>query len=247
MKTSNKIFSFGFLISILFAVGSLLFVKSNLVPNEQYQATKEGKFISETRTIGEFDKLKSSSLRIELHYGEPALKVDADENLMDRIITEVKDGELYIGLKPGSYNNIHNDVRIHLTTKNLKRIKARGGANIFSDDSFTFDKINFEANGGGHIKLEIQATDVNVEAGGGGGVILFGNTTNLTADINGGGWLEAFESTIKNANMKVGGGGRAEVNAEALTRAKVSGGGTLIYKGNPTINDLDISGGGRIF
>ena len=194
-----------------------------MIPTEQYHAIKEGAFISETRTIGEFDKLKSSSLRIELHYGEPALEVKADENLMDKIVTEIKDGELYIGLEPGSYNNVHNAAKINLTTNNLKRIEAQGGANIFSADTFTFEKIDLEAHGGGNIKLEIQATDVNADAGGGGGVTLFGNITNLTSDIGGGGWLEAFDSNIKNANMKVGGGGRAKVNAEALTRAKVSG------------------------
>lgn len=246
MKTSNKIFSLGFIISLLFATGTLLFVKSNLIPNEQYQAIKEGAFISETKTVSEFDKLRSNSLKIELHYGEPALKIDANENLMDKIVTEVKDGELYIGLKPGSYNNTHDAAKIHLTTKNLNSIKAHGGANIFSDDTFTFEKINLEAHGGGHIKLEIQADDVNVNAGGGGRVILFGNTTNLTASVHGGGGLEAFDSNIKNASMEVGGGGRAEVNTEALSKAKVWGGGTLIYQGNPTINDLDISGGGRI-
>ena len=246
MKTSNKVFSFGLLTSLLITLGGLFFVKSNLVSHEQFKATEEGKFISETRTVGEFDKLKSSSLKIQLYYGEPALKIEADENFMEKIITEVKNGELYIGLKPGSYNNTHSLAKIHLTTNNLTSIKANGGANIFSDDTFTFDKIYFDANGGGQIKLEIQATDIDLHANGGGGIILFGNTTNLTADVNGGGWLEAFDSNIKNANMSVNGGGRAEVNAETLTRARVSGGGTLRYKGDPTIKDLDISGGGRI-
>ena len=226
----------------------LIFVKSNLVPGEyvEYNDGESGDLISETRTIGDVDKLRTQSIRVILNYGEPALKIDAHEKLMDKVVTEVNDGELSISLKPGSYKNTHNKIKVFVTSNNLKKITARGGGSVFSEDTFTADQMDLEAHGGGNIEMTLQVIDSNANASGGGGLTLFGNVTNLKSNVHGGGWLEAYELDVKNADMHVSGGGNAKVKPEALTRAKATGGGTLYYRGSPTISNLDISGGGNI-
>ena len=245
MKTSNKIFSFGFLTSILFAISTLVFIKSNMVTSEQIMG--EGELISKIKTVGKFDKVKTSgSFNIQLHYGEPSVKVETYENLMDKIETKTENGSLYIGLKPGNYNNAFHKTMVHITTNNLTQLEVGSAGSIMSSDTFKVDKIDLRVSGSGSIKFLVQANDVNANISSAGNLDLSGSATNLTAKTSGSGDLNALRFQVENADMVVSSAGMARINAKAITRASVSGSGNLIYKGNPTINDINISSAGNI-
>ena len=245
MKTSNKIFSFGFLTSILFAIGSLIFIKSNIVPTEQIMG--EGKLISETRTVGKFDRLRTGgSFNIQLHYGEPSIKVEAYENIMDKIETKTENGSLYIGFQPGNYNNAFYNTVVHVTTKNLTQLEVGSAGSVMSSDTFKVDNIDLRVNGSGSIKFIVQANDVTANISSSGNLDLSGSATNLTAKTSGSGDFNALDLQVENADIIVSSAGTARINAKAITRASVSGSGDLIYKGTPTINDLNISSAGNI-
>ena len=245
MKTSNKIFSLGFIISLLFATGTLLFVKSNLIPTEQI--TGQGNLISETRTVDKFDRLSTGgSFNVQLHYGEPSIKVESYKNIMDKIETNVENGSLYVGLKPGSYNNVLNNTVVHVTTKNLTQLEVGSAGSVMSSDTFKVDKIDLRVSGSGSMKFIVQANDITADISNSGNLDLSGSATNFTVKTSRSGDLNALDLQVENTDITVSSSGTARINTKAITRASVSSSGDLIYKGNPTINDLDISSAGNI-
>ena len=245
MKTSNKIFSFGFLVSILFTIGTLIFVKGNMVPTESI--TGEGEVISETRTFAKFDKINTGgSFSVKLHYGEPAITVSSYKNIMDKIVTDVKDGILYIGLEPGSYNNALNNTVVHVTTRDLKKIDVGSAGSVMSRDTFDLEKIDLHVSGSAALIMILNATDINVNLSSAGNMELTGKATNLIGNISGSADLTAHSLDVENATMEVSSAGTARIKANHINKAHVSGSGNLLYIGNPTINDLDISSAGKI-
>ena len=69
------------------------------------KARGNGSIVTEDRSIDEFSKLKvSGSFRVVLTSDRTKeLSIKTDENLMDYIITEVKDGSLIIKMKNNYY------------------------------------------------------------------------------------------------------------------------------------------------
>ena len=61
---------------------------------------------TEARTVGEFKRISSrGSADVAVKIGSPAsVEVTADDNLVQYVTTEVKDGTLEIGMKSGSYH-----------------------------------------------------------------------------------------------------------------------------------------------
>tara|TARA_B110000037_G_C17001263_1_gene457324 strand:+ start:312 stop:593 length:282 start_codon:yes stop_codon:yes gene_type:complete len=69
------------------------------------KARGNGSIVTEDRTVDEFSRLKvSGSFRVVLTSDRTKeLSIKTDENLMDYIITEVKDGSLIIKMKNNYY------------------------------------------------------------------------------------------------------------------------------------------------
>src|SRR5207253_8908639 len=87
----------------------------------------------EKRNVGQFDGVQASgSMDIEVTEGENvSLEVEADDNILRYIITEVNDGLLDVYFKLNiSFNNTHT--KVYVTAPGLKRLFVKGSGNIVS-------------------------------------------------------------------------------------------------------------------
>ena len=51
---------------------------------------------------------------------------------------------------------------------------------------------------------------------------------------------------IKNADISLSGGGRADINISGTLTVDLSGGSHVTYVGQPTLGDIDLSGGSTV-
>ncbi len=185
-----------------------------------------GTAATETRAVPDFDSIQvDGGARIVARVGEPqSLSVTCDDNLLRYVETEVRGGELRIGMKPGNYAFEHG-IEIALSVPALRELSIRGScaADItgFSGGSF----------------------DVTVT--GSGDVRAAGQLDQLSAEVTGSGDLDFFGVAAREARVGISGSGDIAVQAIERLEARISGSGDVRYRGNPATN-VHISGSGSV-
>ena len=79
------------------------------------------------------------------------VRIEADEDVKSKIITEVKDNVLIIKCDKSLHSS--KDIKIYVTMKELNLIELNGSGDIVCQDSFNSDNLAVEVNGSGDITL----------------------------------------------------------------------------------------------
>jgi hypothetical protein len=154
-----------------------------------------------------------------------SIRIEADDNIIGRVIAEKQNGILVVGLPDGSYTNV--TVRIYVSMKTIKTLSIEGAGNIQSTNMINSQSLNCSINGAGNITLQGQGDD-------------------LSCSINGAGNFNAKNFTAKTCTAIVNGAGSCTVSCTDKLDATVSGVGSVYYYGNPATVNSTISGVGQI-
>ncbi len=157
--------------------------------------------------------------------GSESLSVEAEEDVLPKIRTEVVNDRLIIGPEPNTSIQTSEPINYELTVKDLHTLKLSGSGDINAQDIGT-DKLSTTISGSGAVEIS-------------------GSADSQEVDISGSGEYRAEDLQSKEAKIGVGGSGSAIVNASEALDAKVSGSGSVEYIGNPTV-EKDVSGSGRV-
>ena len=79
-----------------------------------------------------------------------------------------------------------------------------------------------------------------------GDVTLKGSTNNLEAGVTGSGDFYGFDLEVNDTDVSVTGSGDAKVVCNVNLKARVTGSGDIVYKGNPKTEDTKVAGSGSI-
>lgn len=209
-----------------------------------------GNLITESRTIGNIDRvdLSGSGKLIIIQSGEESLTVETDDNMMQYVSTEVRDGTLYLGFD----GRVSRDqtlsptrLRFTLTVKDLTGMGVSGSGEI-STASLDTDRLEVNIGGSGDVQVDsLMAGEVEVQIGGNGNVELAGEATRQDISINGSGQYDAENLRSEMVKINIGGSGNATVWAIESLDASVGGSGSVKYYGNPQTS-FSGSGVGKI-
>lgn len=192
-------------------------------------STTEGSGVpaTQTRDVAAFNSVElAGGNNVVIHVGEKkSVVVKADDNLLNRVTTNVKSGTLVIGNTQGS-----------LTTKTPMSVVV----GVPTLDTLTLG-------GGGNIVVNgINAGKLTVTLAGGGNITGSGTATSLDVSVNGSGnvWLTRLAAEYVHA--VVSGSGNIYVTATRSLDASVPGSGTIVYAGNPKKVTKSVTGSGAI-
>ena len=173
-----------------------------------------------------------------------AITVEADENLHDLIITEVKEGILKIYTDKNIWKSKAR--KVYVTIENLTLLKASSGSNVKSESVINTNEIYIDASSGASIDIEVVAKSAVTEASSGSDVKIKGTTINHTARASSGSSINAYKLKSTNANASASSGASIHIYASKNMDAKASSGGAIDYTGNPTSIHKEASSGGSI-
>jgi len=213
--------------------------------------TSTGKEKTVDRVVESFTKIHMDD-GINLFITEssqPSITVTGGSNLLENVITEVKDGIL-------SINNLNKcnwvrsfkreiDVAIHVDS--LDEIQLSGSGNITTLNSLSSSVfvINlYEASGNVTLNLQGNYIEVKIHTGP-AKVTAIGNSAELIIYNNSPGIIDAQNFTCQKALAINRNTGRVYVNASSSLKAEIFGSGNIFYRGNPTV-DLAIFGEGKL-
>jgi hypothetical protein len=203
--------------------------------------------VTEDRSISSnFDEIKVQQ-GIHLYITQDnstELKVEADENIIDILVTEVRNNELKIYFEKNVYRAKARNV--YLTTENIKKIKASSGASVKSENTLQLTSLELDASSGSSIKVHVNANEVTCETSSGANINIFGKTSSFNASASSGSSIDADELRSIDAFAKVSSGTNINVNVSGKLTAKASSGGDIDYEGNPKNINKDTSSGGSV-
>lgn len=236
--------------SILIAAAFLLSVVSAYSQWGNKKVEGNGNMKTETRKTSAYDEIScGGSFDFVLVKGtEGSITVEAEENLMEYIIVEVKDNDLVIkserkvNLKPSRGKQI----KITIPFQDIESVSLAGSGNLTSSDVINASDFKASVAGSGDMDIEISANNTKASIAGSGNLQLKGKTNDLKGSVAGSGDLKAFGLTANNVEISIAGSGDADVICNGNLKARVAGSGDINYKGNPTSKDTKVAGSGKI-
>jgi hypothetical protein len=205
-----------------------------------------GHVVTKERDARSFNGLKvSSGVDVILKQGDTEkITVEADENLHEYIMTEVRDGVLNV-YSEGNIRKAERE-RVYVTMKNINSVRTTSAGDVTCETSIRTDKMQLSASSAGDIKMELYAKDVEINISSSGDITLNGEADQLEADLSSAGDLNAYEFKVREADISVSSAGNAEVNASERITARASSAGDINYMGDPKYVDAHSSSAGGI-
>lgn len=206
---------------------------------------------TETRNVGKnFNGIDvSSGIDLFIRLGDTEeVKIVADDDIIDKIITEVEGGVLKIYVKQNNWFNWSGNEKrkAYVTIKELKQVHASAGSDVKSENTLKGDDLEVSASSGSDLTLDVIYKNLKVDTSSGSDAKLSGKVKYLTASSSSGSDLDAgnLESVICKVN--VSSGSDATVNVSEELDASASSGGDIDYYGNPSVKNIDESSGGDV-
>lgn len=152
------------------------------------------------------------------------LSISGEDNVDERVFSEVSGEELRINLTNNKRKNDHITLKIDART--LERFVVEGAA-------------DFEITG-------IKSEDFEVRLPGAGKVSLEGTCGNLEIMVQGAAHIDAKDLKCKTGHVKISGTGTISLYTTEEVDARISGIGKISIYGEPKVIDKRISGLGKI-
>lgn len=205
-----------------------------------------GNVILEKRNLEPFDKINMlGNHNLIFVMGDNwTAEIMADENLMDYLITEVKDGELVVKSESGVSLVPTEQIIITVTAPLIAEFTMSGSGNI-QIDNLIAENQDFQIKGSGNINADISAFQVRARILGSGSINLKGNSETARFRIAGSGNINADNLEVDYMSVDISGSGSSQVYVLEGLDVSVTGSGNLTYKGNPSLNQK-ITGSGKV-
>lgn len=206
---------------------------------------------TENRNVESFSTIEvSSGIDLFLKQGDAEkVVVKADEDIIDDIVTRVKDGVLKIYMKEKhgwSWKNWNHKRDVYVTVIEIDGLKASSGSDIESEGMLVQKNMKIKASSGSDVDLELKADKVMLETSSGSDAKLVGRANYLEASSSSGSDLNASDFEVKECRVSASSGSDASVFVTERIKADASSGGDIYYRGNPERKDINESSGGDV-
>lgn len=208
-----------------------------------------GHVVTETREVSGFNAVNVGyPAQVLIKQGNAeSLKIEAEDNLLPDLKTEVRSGRLEIFYKRtnGKHVNPTKPVKITILVKDLSKVDFTSAGDLTVEKLKT-DSLDVALSGAGNVKLDtIQVKGLGVSLSGAGSMTASGTADDLDLTISGFGDFKGADLHNKDARVSISGAGSATVWVDDDLTAQVSGAGSVSYYGSASVTK-QISGVGGI-
>lgn len=232
--------------AILFIVMSIA-VGSCYIDGWNRGISGNGNVVKEERSISGFTGVHvSSGVDVTLSEGNDfEVIVEADENLMEAILTE-KQGNMLV-VKTDRVNIRHaRSKKVHVTLPELEELKISSAGDCEGQTPFQCDDLKLGISSAGDLSLEVEADRIVLDISSSGDARIAGSANELDASLSSAGDLYAYDLVAKNVKVNVSSAGGARVHATEEISMNASSAGNIYYKGEARVLHSRSSSAGDI-
>jgi hypothetical protein len=193
--------------------------------------------VTQDRQLSSFNAIDvGGAVNLMIQKGESqSVKIETDENLLDKITTEVSDEILKIGSK-GIKNATKTNV--YVTTTILKALNAHGAVDVTGESLFEADEFTIEGSGASSVKMALDVNYLKSTISGASDVTLSGRAKVHKISVSGAGSLKAKGLVTEEADYLVEGAGDAFLNVTKNLKGETKGAGDVKFIGDPETNAI---------
>ena len=189
----------------------------------------------ETRPITEdfTAVMASEGLNVIVSQGaEFGIRVEADENVIELIGTDIRDGKLKIH----AIKNIGQATKnIYVTLPEITALYASSGADLQVRGPLETDKIRLDASSGADLHADLIADEVEADCSSGAEIRISGRANMLKADASSGADIKAQDLEVKVCHADASSGADIRVLVSESLMAEASSGGDVHYSGDARV------------
>ncbi len=160
-----------------------------------------------------------------LQTGSESLTIEAEDNIIPSLKTEVENNRLAIGVEDNTAVRTTKPINYELTVKDRDALILSGSGNTDAVDIST-DELGVVLSGSGRIKVAGRAGAQDV-------------------DISGSGNCQAENLESDEVRVEIDESGAVTVNASDKLNVEIRGSGSVEYDGDPAFSQ-NVSGSGRV-
>jgi hypothetical protein len=208
-----------------------------------------GNVKTETRDVSDFHSIEISyPADVLVKQGsQESLQIEAEDNLLPGLKTEVKNGVLDIFYKTtnGKHVNPTKTVKITVVVKDLTSVDFTSAGELTIDNLKT-NTLDVSLSGAGNLKLnKILVKALGVSLSGAGSMSASGTADNLNLSISGFGDFKGADLHNRDARVEISGAGSATTWVDNNLDAQISGAGSISYYGSASVTK-QVSGVGGV-
>ncbi len=207
--------------------------------------TGSGNVTSDMRNLVEFKRVSASTgVNVYLEKGgEANARVEAEDNIIELVKTEVRGGKLEVYIDR-CIRNI-KPVNVYVSFQEIEELNAQSAGRIIGRSVIGGENIKIDASSAGEVEVEVEAIDVTLDADSAGSITVEGKADNLYADASSSGRINAFELVSDLVDVSASSAGVAQVHASLKLKAKATSGGKVQYTGDAEV-DEEVSSAGVV-
>jgi Putative auto-transporter adhesin, head GIN domain len=216
----------GLVVSNLFSFGRLDRCLFNFSVNFGHGVRGSGHSITERRSVDAFKSIETSGIFhvIAVAQKDFGLEVEADDNLLPLITTDVRDGVLHI--ESEKHFKTASPVIVRVWAPDIEKVDVSGVSSLTLSN--------------------IKNSDLQIEGSGASKITVSGETAKLGIDISGAAKVFADELQAENAVIDASGASQISVNVSREINSDLSGASKVEYSGSPSSVLTRTSAGSRI-
>ncbi len=207
-----------------------------------------GNVIGDERNVADFNRIKvSEGLTVVFTQADNySVEVVADENLIEKIATEVHGDVLKVYVEGRKGIRRAKSKKILVSAPYLKGVSASSGADFIAKNIVDGDEINISVSSGADVKMKVDYNKLSCSVSSGADAYLSGNAGSTKLSSSSGADINAKGLMAGNVNASASSGAGISVSVSNSIYASASSGGDIDYYGNPSDVDKSESSGGDV-
>lgn len=196
----------------------------------------EGEPVSQDRKVSGFKGIDvGGGFAVEVtQSSKEGVRIEAQENLLNSIRTEVKNGVLHIYTSDNISTN--KSLKAYISVKELNMLDISGGVKVTGTSTFKADAFKMDLSGGSKVTLALNTKKLTADMSGGSNVKLSGRADEMRMDMSGGSKVDASELEAKDVYLEASGASNVKVFAKNKLSVNASGATKVAYKGDPSVS-----------
>lgn len=220
---------------------------TTLNPFENIEASEN--IIHETRNVSPFEGIKVSNA-IEVVVDDTnfagKISVDAPDNYMSKIKTEVVNGVLKLYIEGNMNFNSHKIV-VTIPHQKLRSFDLSGASKVNVKPTLKVENMMINLSGASALNLTLMSNKVTVENSGASSLTVGGNAQNLVTDISGASKFNAEKLKVSTAMIECSGASSATVWVVDQLNVNASGASKVSYVSQAGLKTkIDTSGASKV-
>jgi len=206
-----------------------------------------GNVVTENRTVTVFTGIElQCSANVYFTQGDAqSVKVEAEDNIIKHITTEVKNDELIVSTDGKDFSS-HEQINVYVTVKDLCLLELTGSGNMIGKSHVNCDNMTLHISGSGDIKADVRSLTMKMKLSGSGNLDVSGTATSTDIRIAGSGNVNAQNLQTMSSAVSISGSGQSTINASEQLNVSITGSGDVHYIGEPQKLKTNITGSGSV-